>query len=455
MLILAVIDATNVTIGSILSYYIRFKSILPKDQYLVATLLAVVVTILIFFTSNMYRSWRTVPIPVIIKTAAVSLAKVYIILVLLAFVTKTSHEYSREWVIMWFVASLLLLSISRGLIYSFLHYLRKRGWNVRKIILIADGWAIKKIVNSFHEAPWLGIEIKTIVNVDGSKENKYCGVEIINEIDGLSTLIRKNKIDELWISLAPEEDRKLQKLFHEIRHEIVALRWIPNLKNYGQFTNNLPKLYGIPVIDLEVNKLTGINSFVKTLEDYLLATILMIIVLPLMVLIAVAIKVEGKGPVIFKQLRHGWNGEEIEIWKFRSMHHTDCKNVAPYRQATKNDRRVTKIGRIIRATSLDELPQLINVVQGRMSIVGPRPHPVELNNIYMDEIDKYMQRHKVKPGITGLAQVRGFRGETRNIEEMKKRIESDLEYIDNWSVWLDLKILMRTVLAVISTKNAF
>ena len=455
MLIYSATDVAAVIIGSVISYYFRFNTIILKEQYLQATVLAVVFTVLIFFTSKIYRSWRTAPILKIIINSAVSLSKVFLMLILVAYVTKTSDSYSRQWLIVWFVVSLFLLSINRSLIYSLLRYLRRRGWNIRRIILIGDGEAIKKLVNRLREAPWLGIDIKYIIDIDGNKEEKYRVIDTNSEIDGLSKLIHENKIDELWLALAPDEKIKLRKLFYEIRHEIVALRWLPNLENFNQFSNSLPKLYGIPVIDLEVNRITGFNSFVKLVEDYILATIFLIVAAPCMVLIAAAIKAQGQGPVIFKQLRHGWNGEEIEVWKFRSMRHADGEKTEPYRQASKNDYRITKLGKIIRATSLDELPQLINVLQGKMSIVGPRPHPVELNKSYMEEIDKYMHRHKVKPGITGLAQVRGWRGETKKIEDMKKRIESDLEYIDTWSLWLDIKILARTIVAVITAKNAY
>ena len=200
---------------------------------------------------------------------------------------------------------------------------------------------------------------------------------------------------------------------------------------------------GLPVISVYDTPLDSFDAIVKRLEDVVLSSIILCLIAIPMLFIAAAVKFTSKGPVIFKQRRYGINGEEIMVWKFRSM--TTCDNGDVVVQAKKGDARITKVGAFIRKTSLDELPQFINVLQGKMSIVGPRPHAVAHNELYRDQISGYMQRHLVKPGITGWAQVNGWRGETDTLEKMQRRIEFDLFYIRNWSVWLDLKIVFKTV----------
>jgi len=208
------------------------------------------------------------------------------------------------------------------------------------------------------------------------------------------------------------------------------------------------------VLDLSVSPMMGINRNVKAFEDRILAALALMLAGPLMLLIAIGVKLSSPGPTLFRQRRHGWDGNLIVIYKFRTMMaHTQSDGQIT--QACKNDFRVTRFGAFLRRTSLDELPQLINVLQGRMSIVGPRPHAVEHNEHYKDLIDAYMQRHKVKPGITGWAQVNGWRGETDTLEKMKKRVEYDLYYIEHWSLWLDLKVIFLTLMKGFIHPNAY
>jgi putative colanic acid biosynthesis UDP-glucose lipid carrier transferase len=195
------------------------------------------------------------------------------------------------------------------------------------------------------------------------------------------------------------------------------------------------------------------NSFIKIIEDKVLASLIFILISPIMLLVAIGVKMSSPGPVFFKQRRYGLSGESIWVWKFRSM--SVCEDDAAFKQATANDKRVTKFGAFIRRTSLDELPQFINVLQGQMSIVGPRPHPVKLNEEFRQLIPKYMLRHIVKPGITGWAQINGYRGETDTLNKMEQRIAYDLYYIDNWSLWLDLRIIFLTVFKGFIDKNAY
>ena len=217
--------------------------------------------------------------------------------------------------------------------------------------------------------------------------------------------------------------------------------------------SSIRELGGVPLISLSETPLVGSNAFVKSLMDYTIATAALVALSPIMLLTALLVKLSSPGPVLFSQKRHGWDGEIITIFKFRSMKlHDEAEGTVT--QATKNDDRVTWIGRIIRRTSIDELPQLFNVLNGTMSIVGPRPHAIAHNEFYGERIKDYMRRHRVKPGLTGLAQVNGFRGETSTLSQMEGRVEQDLAYINNWSPWLDIKIMVKTAF-VLFGKNVY
>jgi Undecaprenyl-phosphate glucose phosphotransferase len=216
----------------------------------------------------------------------------------------------------------------------------------------------------------------------------------------------------------------------------------------------MSEVAGMPVLNLTASPMVGFARFLKGLEDRALALLILLLVSPLMVAIAIGIKLSSPGPVLFKQKRHGWDGKPITVWKFRTMQVHQEEN-GKVTQATRNDSRVTKLGALLRRTSVDELPQFFNVLQGKMSIVGPRPHAIEHNEFYKDSINQYMLRHKVKPGITGWAQINGYRGEIDNLEKMEKRIEYDLFYIENWSIWFDLKIIAATLIKGFINKNAY
>jgi putative colanic acid biosynthesis UDP-glucose lipid carrier transferase len=229
--------------------------------------------------------------------------------------------------------------------------------------------------------------------------------------------------------------------------------FVPDVFGISIIQGRLQDMNGVPVVGLCETPFTGTNRLVKRLSDIVLASLILVLIAPLLLAIAIAIKLTSPGPVIFKQRRNGLDGEEIVVYKFRSMRTQDDGDVV--QQATKDDPRITPLGRFLRRSSLDELPQFINVLQGRMSIVGPRPHAVAHNEQYRQLIKAYMVRHKVKPGITGWAQIHGHRGETDTIEKMQARVEYDLEYLRNWSLGLDLQIIARTIKVVFFDRNAY
>jgi putative colanic acid biosynthesis UDP-glucose lipid carrier transferase len=273
-------------------------------------------------------------------------------------------------------------------------------------------------------------------------------------LDNLPHFIQKTKLDEIWIAMPLREEATILDVLHTLRHQTMTVRYIPEISALRILSHDVSNILGMPMIDLRTSPMTGMNRVIKELEDRILALIFLLLASPFMVLIALGVKLSSPGPVLFKQKRHGWGGREINIYKFRTMY-VDHPTSEGVKQATRDDPRVTRIGRFLRRTSLDELPQLINVLQGRMSLVGPRPHAIEHNEFFKEKVDSYMQRHKVKPGITGWAQVNGLRGETDTLEKMQKRVEYDLYYIEHWSLWFDLKILALTFLHGFIHKNAY
>lgn len=263
----------------------------------------------------------------------------------------------------------------------------------------------------------------------------------------LQELIEKasaGNIDDVYITLPLDSNEEIKNLIEQLANSTANVYYVPDLSAFELLRPNLYCIAGLPIISLYDSPFSSFGSqFLKRVFDLVAGSIILIIILIPLVVIGLAIKLNSQGPILFKQRRYGLNGKEVIVWKFRSM--TVCEDGENITQATKNDPRVTKLGSFLRSTSLDELPQFINVLQGQMSIVGPRPHAIAHNELYRVKIKNYMLRHKVKPGITGLAQISGYRGETATLDKMEGRVHYDLLYIQNWSLWLDVKILLRTV----------
>jgi putative colanic acid biosysnthesis UDP-glucose lipid carrier transferase len=276
---------------------------------------------------------------------------------------------------------------------------------------------------------------------------------MLGKLDELAREIDRLGVREVYITLPLGSQPRLVQLLERLQATTASLYFVPDVFGISIIQGRLQDLNGVPVVGICETPFTGTNALVKRASDIVLALVILVLISPILLAIGAGVKFSSPGPIIFKQRRNGLDGEEIEVYKFRSMRSMD--NGAVVKQATKNDPRITKFGAFIRRTSLDELPQFINVLQGRMSIVGPRPHAVAHNEQYRELIKAYMVRHKVRPGITGWAQVNGLRGETETIDKMRLRVEYDLEYLRNWSLGLDLQIIVRTVRLVLFDRHAF
>jgi len=280
-----------------------------------------------------------------------------------------------------------------------------------------------------------------------------CGATYKGTIDEALKLAKYRSVRHVYIAIPTWNTDRVQGIVRQFSDTTARVYLVPDINTFELMQARWRNIGGTPTISIQDTPFYGFASVVKRLQDIVLSLIILAFISPILALVAMGVKLSSSGPIIFKQMRYGLDGQEIKVWKFRSMSVMD--NGPVVKQATKNDVRVTKFGRFIRSTSLDELPQFINVLQGRMSIVGPRPHAVAHNEEYRQIVDKYMLRHKVKPGITGLAQISGYRGETDTLEKMEKRVEYDLKYIQHWSLLLDLKIVFLTVFKGFVSKTAY
>jgi Undecaprenyl-phosphate glucose phosphotransferase len=323
---------------------------------------------------------------------------------------------------------------------------RNRDRKVHPIVLVGSGQAAQRVESQILNDPSSDMLIAARFGENWSDEE-------VKPVSELSSYVEANPVHAVWIAVPWEDKHTLESSLHELRESVVDVNVVPDLEQYRLLNQSFSEWGGLPVISLAGTPMTGSERRLKNLFDWLGAFFLSVVLSPLLLLIAVLVKLTSPGPVFFKQSRHGIGGESIRIYKFRSMklHQEQDGNVT---QATQADERITRIGHFLRITSLDELPQLFNVLKGEMSLVGPRPHALEHSDLFKSRIPKYMLRHKVKPGITGWAQVNGYRGQTDTKEKMALRIEHDLWYIQNWSLWLDLKILLMTPL-VMTHRNAY
>jgi putative colanic acid biosynthesis UDP-glucose lipid carrier transferase len=270
----------------------------------------------------------------------------------------------------------------------------------------------------------------------------------------VADFVRRNAVDAIYIALPISTAPRIAELLEKLRDTTASIYFVPaNIFEFDLVQPRCVEIHGIPALAVCETPHLGMSGLRKRAMDAVLSLLALVFAGPLMLAIAALVKFSSPGPVIFKQRRYGLNGEEMFVYKFRSM--TVCEDGPSVTQATRNDQRFTRIGRILRRTSLDELPQIFNVLQGKMSFVGPRPHAVAHNEMYRKLISGYMVRHKVRPGITGWAQVNGLRGETETLDKMRRRIEFDIDYMNHWSIWLDLKILFRTLLIVLRDSQAY
>lgn len=378
----------------------------------------------------------------------------FALLFLLAFLTKSTELFSRVIITLLYVLGYLGQVASHvGLRY--LQRINLARQDPVKALLIGTGDLANHIYHRINDNPWLNeILVGTITLTEVSAEEADTGsIPILGNLENIVHLISQHQIRTVYIAVPLDASPLIKDIYTQLLDANVNIHWAPNIFALNLINHSVKELSGIPILTLSETPLIGTHLLSKTIEDKLIASAALLLLSPILMITALAIKLESPGPVFFRQVRTGWDGREFDIWKFRSMRlHQD--SVEQLQQATRDDPRITRVGRLIRKTSIDELPQLFNVLTGQMSLVGPRPHAIQHNREYSQRISDYLTRLRVKPGITGLAQIRGFRGETKELSQMEKRVQCDLEYINNWSIGLDLSILVRTLFTLFS-KNAY
>ncbi|MGV3482958.1 MAG: undecaprenyl-phosphate glucose phosphotransferase [Planctomycetaceae bacterium] len=368
-----------------------------------------------------------------------------LVLSLLAFATRSSELYSRAVMLAWILLTPALIGVCRMAIRIVQHGLHRRGIGVRRVAIagLNDlGRQTEMILNGDTGLGWQVVGFYDDRPVDVS-DDATDGDELIGNWGQMVADARSGKIDTVLITLPMRAEERIRVVLDQLSDSTASVYVIPDFFVFELLHSSWKSVGGLPAVSIFENPLSGIDGLSKRITDVVLAGFGLLVVSIPMLVIALAIKWTSPGPVFFRQRRYGLDGREILVWKFRSMR--TCDNGAVVKQATRDDPRITPLGSILRKTSLDELPQLFNVLEGSMSLVGPRPHASAHNEQYRTLIRGYMLRHKVKPGITGLAQVNGCRGETDTIDKMQRRVELDHEYIRGWSLWLDLRILLRTL----------
>ncbi|SFU66705.1 undecaprenyl-phosphate glucose phosphotransferase [Pseudoduganella namucuonensis] len=420
---------------------------------------SLVLMILAFFISSSvyqyvdpYQTWRSGRMLAYARDIFIGWIVTAMILVFLGSVSGLSYHYDEHVVLVWFAATPFALLLSH-LAARKLGSDPAKDTEVRSALIIGANDVGVRFANTIDRLPNLFMTVRGFFD-DRTDGRMPRGIRhpVLGAMDDIAGFVREHHIKMIFISQPISAQPRIRRLLDELQDTTASVYFLPDIYVFDLMQARFDNVGGMPVIAICESPFTGFNSLVKRSSDIVLAGLISLLLLPVMAVIAAAVKLDSPGPAIFRQRRYGLYGEEIIVYKFRSM--TVAEDGAKVVQARKNDQRVTKIGAFLRKTSLDELPQFINVLQGRMSIVGPRPHAVAHNEQYRKLIKGYMLRHKVKPGITGWAQVNGLRGETETLDKMEARIRYDLDYLRNWSLWLDLWIIVRTLKVVAARENA-
>lgn len=435
-----------------------YVSIMVNGQFLNGSYLLLM--ILVFFVSSfvydqleIYRNadrWKTRYVGLDIFLGWIIIVGV---LTLIGKATGLVDEYPTQVLIPWVFAAPVALLVTRLVALRFFSRSRQAS-AVKSAVIVGSNDTGATLHERIVAHAISGIEVLGFFDDrDHSRQASGAIEHHIGNVADAGSYVREHHVNFIFISMPMSAQPRLLALLDELKDTTASIYFVPDIQNFEMMQARIDDVGGLPVVGICESPFTGLNSAIKRASDLVIASLIQIALAPIMLLIAIGVKLSSPGPVIFAQRRYGLDGEEIMVYKFRSM--TVCEDGGKIAQATKNDRRVTKFGAFLRRTSLDELPQFFNVLQGRMSVVGPRPHAVAHNEQYRGQIKGYMQRHKVKPGITGWAQVNGLRGETETLDKMQARIEFDLDYLRRWSLLLDLQIIARTVGVILKKENAY
>lgn len=451
-------DLVVVSAAWVIAYWLRFMTDLipvekgvPQFSHYASMLIFIwLIWAFVFRRMGLYRPMRGVrrtrELWVLINANALSI----LLLISLTYLFREKSVQFSRLVFLYFWALATFLTVcQRTMLRFLLRELRRKGYNLRYMLVVGAGKVAADIVSRIRLHQELGVQLLGCLSKDGDERRGAGGVPVVGSYADLSSFLDRTEIDQILVTLPLEDHHLLPEIMHQLKDSLVDIKVIPDLYQFASIGGAIEEFEGLPVISLQACPLDGINLFTKRALDLVLASVLLVVLSPLMLFIALLIKLNSRGPVFYKQERVSFDGTTFEIIKFRTMS-VDAEASGPG-WTTPGDDRVTLLGRVLRSTSLDELPQLINVLRGDMSIVGPRPERPVFIQEFRRRVPRYMLRHKVPAGMTGWAQVHGWRGDT----SIDKRIEYDLYYIENWSLLLDVKILCLTLFNGFRNRNAY
>jgi putative colanic acid biosynthesis UDP-glucose lipid carrier transferase len=454
-LVSRLLDVAVVTAALAISALIMDVTWLPS--FSMAVLLAVLILFLAAGSADLYnRTWRSVSLSAEFGRVLLAWGWVVIGLLLLAYASKTSAVFSRRTITLWFILAPTLMVSWRIVARLLLMQFRQLEGRAQRVVIVGAGKLGQQLANAIRIHPGSGLRVQAFYDDSlptGEAPSADPEARVQGNLEQLVDDARQGKFDEVYIALPIHAEARIRQVLAGLADTPIPTYLVPDLFAFTLLHARMSDIAGMPIVSVYGSPHHGMGGIVKRLEDVALTLLILMLILIPMLLIALGVRLSSKGPILFKQRRYGLSGEQVVIWKFRTMN--VCEDDDSVTQAQRNDPRVTPFGAFLRRYSLDELPQFINVLQGHMSIVGPRPHAVVHNEEYRKIIPGYMLRHIVKPGITGWAQINGWRGETETLEQMQKRVEFDLEYIRSWSLWLDLKIIILTVFKGLTGSKAY
>ncbi len=427
--------------------------------YWLAGLLAVLGLQVAGEVTQVYASWRVYSLRQELSELALACIVVGALLVTAAFLAKLSEQYSRVVMVLWWTLAFAGLALERVAIRAALRASRARGRNTRSLAIAGAGDLAQRVAERVLAADSIGLrpigyfDDAVPVGTMPPQREGTPALAVQGNLDALVRLARDGGVDYVYIALPLAGEEQVKALIHDLSDTTASVFFVPDFFVFEMLQARWTQIDGMPLVSVFDTPFMGVDGWLKRVEDLLISVIALIVTAPLLLAIAAGVKFSSPGPVLFRQRRYGLSGKVVEVWKFRSMGVQEDGDEIP--QARRADPRVTRFGAFLRRTSLDELPQFFNVLQGHMSVVGPRPHAVAHNEQYRKLVPGYMLRHKVKPGITGWAQVNGWRGETDTVEKMQKRVEHDMHYIRNWSLALDVKIVALTLVRGFAGPGAY
>lgn len=448
-LILRLGDPLLLAGAAIAAYYWRFASFQLSVNYWRLIAITLLLALLVLGASPIYRSWRGRSL--FSEAGSLLLRWLIIFGSLLAYMVaiQTADQHSRLWLATWFGLSLTGALALRFVVRTGAAWVRSQGFDLRRAVIVGASPDAQLIVNTLQDNTWAGITINGWFSTDADR-CRIDGPEMLGDLESLRAYVESNSIEQVWIALPMRKEAQIAEVLTQLQHSTADIKFVPDMFGMHLLNHSVEQVAGLPVINLQQTPFRGNARLLKALEDRILAGLILLFISPVMLGISIAVKLSSPGPVFYRQERMSWNNKTFQMLKFRSMP-VDAETGTGAVWARAGENRATRVGAFLRKTSLDELPQFLNVLFGDMSIVGPRPERPIFVHQFKHDIPAYMKKHMAKAGITGWAQINGWRGST----DLQKRIECDLFYIENWSLWFDLRIIFATLFKGFVHKNAY